>query len=71
MSKKLISDERTIQSVAYDLALAIATKDPTTTTPELLLAKIEALLPECSTLVAAKFSEENPPLKSSVSPLRL
>lgn len=61
MSNKIISSGRTIDSVAYDLALVIASRDPSVSTPEALLAKITELLPECIKLVSAKASEEKPP----------
>ena len=47
MKFKLISGNRTIDSVAYDLALSIASKETSTTTPALVLAKVMELMPEC------------------------
>ncbi|VXC86995.1 conserved hypothetical protein [Enterobacterales bacterium 8AC] len=62
MSSKIVSNGRLVDSVAYDIALAIASKDAGVSTPEALLAKISELLPECTRLVSAKDAEESPPV---------
>ncbi|AKZ85330.1 Uncharacterised protein [Enterobacter hormaechei] len=71
MKFKLISGNRTIDSVAYDLALSIASKETSTTTPALVLAKVMELMPECIKLVSEKASEESKLKTGKVRPLVL
>ncbi len=63
MSNKIIfSGGRTIDSVAWDLALNLAARDTSIKTPEELLEKIAELLPECVQVAETRKSVENPPL---------
>lgn len=71
MEFKLISGNRTIDSVAYDLALSIASKETSITTPALMLARVMELMPECIKLVSEKASEESKPRTGKVRPLSL
>ncbi|WOR57248.1 hypothetical protein [Citrobacter freundii] len=71
MKFKLISGNRTIDSVAYDLALSIASKETSTTTPALVLAKVMERMPECIKLVSEKASEESKLKTGKVRPLVL
>lgn len=54
MSDNLFNSGRTVDSVAYDLALALASKDPSINTPDALLEKVESLLPECVAIVSLR-----------------
>lgn len=59
MSKNVFAGKRTVESVAYDMALALATRDPNVVTPNGLLQRIDDLLPECRALATAKWKQEN------------
>jgi hypothetical protein len=43
----VFAGKRTEESVAYDLALALAVKDPSANTPQALIERIADLLPAC------------------------
>lgn len=58
MSGKLFSSGRTVDSVAYDLALALASRDKSISTPEELLKRIESLLPESLVAVQSREPEQ-------------
>lgn len=58
MTNNLFVDNRTVESIAWDLALTLASKDPLATTPEALLQKIELLLPECLSIVGRRKPEQ-------------
>lgn len=63
MSEKIFSHGRTIHSVAYDLALTLATKDEDTNTPYDLLRRIAHYLPVCIEAAEEfKESESGPPV---------
>lgn len=62
MSFNVFREGRTKESVAYDLALTLAAKDRSITTPEALIQRIADLLPECRKVTDEKRSEEEPPL---------
>ncbi|WP_180949067.1 hypothetical protein [Proteus mirabilis] len=47
MSQKIITEHNPVERVAFDMALALATKQDAIKTPEQLMAEIEALYPEC------------------------
>lgn len=57
MSDNLFNSGRTVDSVAYDLALALASKDSSINTPDALLEKVESLLPECVAIVSLRKSK--------------
>lgn len=71
MEFKLISGDRTIDSIAYDLAFSIASQDASTTTPALMLARVMELMPDCVRLVSEKAAEESKPKIGKVRPLSL
>ncbi|MDE9429066.1 hypothetical protein [Xenorhabdus bovienii] len=50
MSDKVIADV-TVDKIAYDMAMVLAAKDATVTTPEQLIAKIWELIPDCKKAV--------------------
>ena len=58
MTKNVFAGKRTVESVAYDMALALASRDPMVVTPNGLLQRIEALLPECRNLATSKLKQE-------------
>lgn len=60
MSQKIFSAGRTIESVAYDMALALAAKDPSITTPEALIQRIADFLPACRDAAKEKYKTEAP-----------
>ncbi len=60
MTQKVISAGRTIESVAYDLALALATKEPEINSPYVLVKRIADLMPECVKATKQQYSDENP-----------
>lgn len=60
MSMNVFAGKRTDESVAYDLALALAAKDPSTNTPEALIARIADLLPACREAAKEKYKAESP-----------
>jgi hypothetical protein len=62
MAFNVFREGRTKESVAYDLALTLAAKDSSITTPEALIQRIADLLPECRKATDEKRSEEEPPL---------
>lgn len=59
----IFNKERTADSVAWDLALVIASKDSSLTTPEDILNRIIEVYPSCLKVAEARRSHENPPLK--------
>ncbi|WP_368301356.1 hypothetical protein [Kluyvera sichuanensis] len=60
MNKKIFSSDRTVESVAYDIALALASKDDAANTPEEMMARIESLLPACLEEANARYEKEHP-----------
>ena len=61
MSANVFSGGRTKESVAYDMALSLAAKDPAITTPAALIQRIADILPVCREAADKKYSEEIPP----------
>ncbi|PPS58846.1 hypothetical protein [Pantoea eucrina] len=61
MAANIFKGDRKKESVAYDLALALAAKDPAANTPGALIDRIAELLPECREVVDKKYSDEIPP----------
>lgn len=61
MSANVFSGGRTKEAVAYDIALALAAKDPAITTPAALIQRIADILPACREAVGKKYSDEIPP----------
>lgn len=61
MSANVFSGGRNKESVAYDMALALAAKDPAITNPEALIQRIADILPLCREVAESKYSEEIPP----------
>lgn len=61
MKANVFKGDRTKESVAYDLALALASKDPAITTPDALIQRIADILPVCRDAVDKKYSDEIPP----------
>ncbi|EOE2717234.1 hypothetical protein ACKDBV_004143 [Klebsiella oxytoca] len=61
MKANVFKGDRTKESVAYDLALALAAKDPAITTPEALLQRIADILPVCREAADKKYADEIPP----------
>lgn len=57
----IFNNERTTDSVAWDLALVIASKDSSLTAPEDVLRKIIEIYPSCREAAKARWSHENPP----------
>lgn len=66
MALNVFADNRTEESVAYDLALILAAKDPDLTTPESIIQRISELLPSCRNVAKARLSAENPPPSGKV-----
>nr|WP_237764899.1 hypothetical protein [Enterobacter hormaechei] len=58
----VFQEGRTVESVAYDLALTLAAKDPSVTSPDSLLKRISDLLPECREVTKKLYSAEQPPI---------
>lgn len=71
MPEMLERFEKSINAVAYDMALALASKEPGILTPEQLLTRIDELFPECLKLTSAKYASEKKPSTGTVHPLRL
>ncbi|ATG16718.1 hypothetical protein CO695_10570 [Providencia alcalifaciens] len=61
MSKNVITEHNPVERVAFDMALALATKQNSIKTPEQLMAEIEVLYPECYEVAKKQWSKENPP----------
>ncbi|KAB8312965.1 hypothetical protein EH228_04620 [Erwinia endophytica] len=66
MSANVFAGDRNIESVAYDLALALASGDQSIITPEKLIQRIADILPSCREVAKKKFNEENPEPKGKV-----
>jgi len=60
MAFNVFSGGRTEESVAYDLALTLASKDPAIITPEELIQRIADLLPVCRDAANKKYKDEAP-----------
>lgn len=60
MSQKIFSSGRTVDSVAYDIALALATKDPSLNTAKEMLARIESVMPACIDEACEQYKKEHP-----------
>lgn len=60
MAMNVFSGDRTQESVAYDLALALAAKDPAITTPEALIQRVADLLPVCREVTNERYKGEAP-----------
>lgn len=60
MSQKIFSAGRTVESVAYDIALALAAKDASLQTPVDMIERIEAVLPECFEKAKEVYDKEHP-----------
>lgn len=60
MSANIFNSDRTIDSVAYDIALLLASRDKSLLTPVDVIQKIESLLPECIEVAEKQRSKENP-----------
>ncbi|EMW2191462.1 hypothetical protein [Enterobacter hormaechei] len=61
MEINVFRGDRTKESVAYDLALALAAKDPAITTPSALIQRIADILPLCREAANKRHGEEVPP----------
>lgn len=61
MKINVFKGDRTKESVAYDLALALAAKDPAITTPGALIQRIADILPLCRESAEKLHAEEVPP----------
>jgi len=61
MSANVFKGDRTKESVAYDMALALAAKDPEITTPAALIQRIADILPVCRDAADKKYGDEIPP----------
>lgn len=60
MAFNVFQDKRNQESVAYDLALALAVKDPAITSPEALIKRVSELLPDCRSAAEAQYNSERP-----------
>lgn len=60
MAFNVFKDDRGNESVAYDLALALATKDPDVKSPQDMILMIAELLPACRE-VADKLQKDEQP----------
>ncbi|AVY99324.1 hypothetical protein DAI21_17535 [Lelliottia sp. WB101] len=60
MAFNVFQDKRNQESVAYDLALALAAKDPAITSPEALIKRVSELLPDCRSAAEAQYNSERP-----------
>lgn len=60
MALNVFAGNRTEESVAYDLALALATKDSSANTPEALIQRIADVLPACREAAKEKYMAEAP-----------
>lgn len=59
MSIKIFNSSRTVDSIAWDLALTLSAKDQEASTPDALLQKITSLLPSCHESANKLFNEES------------
>lgn len=60
MAMNVFTGGRNQESVAYDLALALATRDTSLKGPEELLQRIADLLPACRDATKEKYKKEAP-----------
>lgn len=60
MEFNVFAANRTEESVAYDLALTLAAKDPAISTPGALIQRIADLLPACRDAAKKKYETEAP-----------
>lgn len=60
MAFNVFTGDRNQESVAYDLALALAVKDASIKTPEALIQRIADLLPLCRDAAKEKYKSEAP-----------
>ncbi|WP_418396194.1 hypothetical protein [Yersinia sp. LJYL362] len=60
MTQKVISAGRTIESVAYDMALALASRDDEILTAEQMIQRIESLMPACFEAAKKQDKKEYP-----------
>lgn len=60
MAMNIFAGDRTAEKVAYDIALALAAKDPQLTTPEMMMDKIAEILPSCRELAKERRAAELP-----------
>lgn len=60
MSIKVFSNDRTVYGVAYDMAIALAAKDPDIVTAQQMIDRIASLLPACYEAARHKHKEEHP-----------
>ncbi|MCG7367388.1 hypothetical protein MHZ90_14790 [Pantoea sp. ACRSH] len=67
MSDKIFIYGRTVDSVAYDLALALATKEAGDNSAYTLLTLIKKHLPECREMAEKFFDDETPPPATNVN----
>lgn len=61
MSEKIFTAGRTVDSVAYDLALVMATKNESANSAHALLTSIKSYLPECKNVAEKFYQDETPP----------
>ncbi|CZW09904.1 hypothetical protein [Enterobacter hormaechei] len=60
MSQKIFSAGRTIESVAYDIALALAAKDDSLNTAKEIIDRVESVMPACLQEAKAQYDKEHP-----------
>lgn len=60
MSQKIFSSGRTVDSVAYDIALALASKDHSINTAKEMIARIESVMPACIDEAREQYNKEHP-----------
>ncbi|HFJ3402236.1 TPA: hypothetical protein ACGUJL_004608 [Salmonella enterica] len=60
MAFNVFSGGRSKESVAYDLAITLAAKDPAITTPESFIQRVADLLPACREAASKKYKDEEP-----------
>ncbi|EAA4082223.1 hypothetical protein DO628_09765 [Salmonella enterica subsp. salamae] len=60
MAFNVFAGGRKKESVAYDLAVNLAAKDPAITTPESFIQRVADLLPACREAVSKKYKDESP-----------
>ncbi|MEQ9970128.1 hypothetical protein ABRP72_13200 [Pectobacterium carotovorum] len=67
MPNRLFSGNRNVESVAYDVALLLASRDQALATPEQVMNKIKELLPDCLEAAKTIQDDETPPPATNIN----
>ncbi|MEX9217120.1 hypothetical protein AB7W40_23160 [Providencia rettgeri] len=60
MAFNVFTGGRDLESVAYDLALALATKESSVKSPHDMIQKVAELLPDCRKVANDTYKDEKP-----------